>query len=130
MRALKAGDPSPKDSDLGPMAREHLRRDLHEQLGQSVANGATSLCGGSQPGRDGANYSATILGDVAPGQPAFDDELFGLVAVLLRAKDAMRSVKNTRYRLGGGSFPLTPRLRSSRRQGSSILTLSLTKILA
>jgi succinate-semialdehyde dehydrogenase/glutarate-semialdehyde dehydrogenase len=44
------------------------------------------------------------LGDVTLGQPAFDDELFGLVAVLLRAKDAMWSVKDTRYRLGGVHF--------------------------
>jgi succinate-semialdehyde dehydrogenase/glutarate-semialdehyde dehydrogenase len=87
------------------MAREDLRDDLHEQVEQSVAAGATILCGGKVPDRDGFFYPATVLADVAPGQPAYDDELFGPVASLIRAKDAddaIRIANDSRYGLGGG----------------------------
>ncbi|MFX0542294.1 NAD-dependent succinate-semialdehyde dehydrogenase [Roseovarius sp. S4756] len=105
MKALKAGDPTDDASDIGPMAREDLRDDLHEQVEKSVANGATVLCGGQKPEGKGYFYPATVLADVKPGQPAYDDELFGPVASLLRAKDdkdAMRIANDSRYGLGGG----------------------------
>jgi succinate-semialdehyde dehydrogenase/glutarate-semialdehyde dehydrogenase len=44
---------------------------------------------------------------VAPGQPAYDDELFGPVASVIRAKDdedAMRIANDSRFGLGGGIF--------------------------
>ena len=105
MRALTAGDPTAEGTDIGPMAREDLRDDLHEQVESSVANGAKILCGGEKPRGDGYFYPATVLEDVAPGQPAYDDELFGPVAALIRAKDdadAMRIANDSRYGLGGG----------------------------
>ena len=46
-----------------------------------------------------------MLTDVAPGQPAYDDELFGPVASVIKAKDdedAMRIANDSRYGLGGG----------------------------
>ncbi len=105
MAAITAGDPTEDSSDIGPMAREDLRKDLHEQVEQSVANGATILCGGEMPEGDGYYYPATVLADVAPGQPAYEDELFGPVASLIRAKDdrdAMRIANDSRFGLGGG----------------------------
>ncbi len=105
MKALKAGDPSEEESDIGPMAREDLRDDLHEQVRKSVENGAKLLCGGEKPEGDGWFYPATVLDDVKPGQPAYDDELFGPVASLIRAKDdedAMRLANDSRFGLGGG----------------------------
>ncbi len=105
MAALKAGDPTGDDADIGPMAREDLRDALHDQVNDSVKNGATILCGGKLPGGAGYYYPATVLGDVAPGQPAYDGELFGPVASLIRAKDdkdAMRIANDSRYGLGGG----------------------------
>ena len=89
------------------MAREDLRKDLHEQVAKSVEKGASILCGGEIPEGKGFFYPATVLADVAPGQPAYDDELFGPVASLIRAKDsedAMRIANDSRYGLGGGIF--------------------------
>ncbi|GGE37776.1 succinate-semialdehyde dehydrogenase [Marinicauda pacifica] len=107
MRAMKMGDPFDEDSDLGPMARGDLRDTLHEQVTDSVKKGAKILCGGEIPDRTGAYYPATVLVDVAPGQPAHDDELFGPVASIIKAKDdedAMRIANDSRYGLGGGIF--------------------------
>ena len=107
MKALKAGDPTQEGSDIGPMARDDLRETLHEQVEQSVAAGAKILCGGEMPEGDGYFYPATVLDDVTPGMPAYDDELFGPVASLIRAKDAedaMRIANDSQFGLGGGIF--------------------------
>lgn len=107
MSEIKAGDPTKDDSDIGPMAREDLRDELHEQVEESVKKGAKILCGGKKPEGKGFFYPATVLGDLKPGMPAYDDELFGPVASLIKAKDdedAMRIANDSRFGLGGGIF--------------------------
>lgn len=107
MKDIHLGDPMVKDTQLGPMSRSELRDDLHEQVRESVEKGAKILCGGEIPDVQGAWYPATVLVDVEPGQPAYDDELFGPVASVIKAKDdedAMRIANDSRYGLGGGIF--------------------------
>ncbi len=107
MDALKVGDPKNEDTELGPMAREDLRDKIQEQVQESVEKGADVLCGGKIPEGDGYFYPATVLSNVKPGQPAYDDELFGPVASLIKAKDgedAMRIANDSRFGLGGGIF--------------------------
>ena len=107
MTEIELGDPMKDDTELGPMSRTELRDQLHEQVRESLDKGARALCGGEVPDREGAYYPATVLVDVKPGQPAYDDELFGPVASVIRAKDdedAMRIANDSRYGLGGGIF--------------------------
>ena len=107
MKSLEYGDPMDENTKLGPIARKDLREKLHEQVKESVEKGATVLCGGKIPDGKGYYYPATVLGDIKPGQPAYDDELFGPVASLIKAKDdedAMRIANDSRYGLGGGIF--------------------------
>ncbi|CAH8285822.1 succinate-semialdehyde dehydrogenase/glutarate-semialdehyde dehydrogenase [Mariniflexile fucanivorans] len=107
MSDLKLGNPKNDTSELGPMARQDLREKLHEQVTKSVTQGAKILCGGKIPDTDGYFYPATVLEHVEPGQPAYDDELFGPVASLIKAKDeedAMRIANDSRFGLGGGIF--------------------------
>lgn len=107
MSKLKAGDPTDDSNDLGPMARKDLREKLHDQVEESVKNGAEILCGGKLPEGVGFYYPATVLANVKPGQPAYDDELFGPVASLIKAKDdkdAMRIANDSHFGLGGGIF--------------------------
>lgn len=103
----KSGDPMDDASDLGPLARKDLQEKLHEQVEDSVAKGATIAVGGQLPEGKGSFYPATILENVEKGQPAYDDELFGPVASLIRAKDqddALRIANDSRYGLGGAIF--------------------------
>ena len=107
MSNIKAGDPTSDDSDIGPMARKDLREELHEQVEESVKKGAKLLCGGKMPEGEGYYYPATVLDNLEPGQPAYDDELFGPVASLIKAKDAddaMKIANSSRFGLGGGIF--------------------------
>lgn len=107
MKKITFGDPTQKETMMGPMARKDLRDGLHEQVRKSVDNGATCLLGGEIPDGKGCFYPATVLENVAPGQPAYDEELFGPVAALIRVKDAeeaMAVANDSPYGLGGGIF--------------------------
>ncbi|SHJ10580.1 NAD-dependent succinate-semialdehyde dehydrogenase [Aquimarina spongiae] len=107
MKAIRIGDPFSDQSDMGPIAREDLRDKLHDQVVESVSKGAEILCGGKIPEGAGFYYPATVLELVEPGQPAYDDELFGPVASLIKAKDdedAFRIANDSRFGLGGGIF--------------------------
>lgn len=104
---LKVGDPRAEDTDVGPMARKDLRDKLYDQVQESIKKGATCTLGGDMNSDTGYYYPLTILEDVKPGMPAYDDELFGPVASFIRAKDdgdAMRIANDSRYGLGGGIF--------------------------
>ncbi|WP_281991362.1 NAD-dependent succinate-semialdehyde dehydrogenase [Sulfitobacter geojensis] len=107
MSEIQMGDPMEEGTKLGPLSSIEQFETVRDQVKESVANGAKVLCGGEVPDRTGAYYPATVLGDVKPGMPAYDDEIFGPVASVIRAKDdedAMRIANDSRYGLGGGIF--------------------------
>lgn len=107
MSDLTVGDPNEQSTDLGPMAREDLRDELHEQVVESVKAGATVLVGCEIPVKKGFFYPASILENVKPGMPAYDDELFGPVVSLIKVADdeeAINVANDSRYGLGGGIF--------------------------
>ncbi len=107
IRPYSMSDPMQPDCKLGPLARKDLRNRVHTQVTDSIALGADLIMGGSIPERDGWWYPATVLENVHPGMPAFDDEIFGPVVTLIRADDfdhALSLAANTKYGLGGAIF--------------------------
>ncbi|MFN2348119.1 MAG: NAD-dependent succinate-semialdehyde dehydrogenase [Thioalkalivibrio sp.] len=104
VRKLVPGDPEKASTTLGPMARADLRDDLHGQVKQSIAAGAAPLEGCEPVPGKGSWYPASLLDRVAPGMPAYEEELFGPVAAIIRAgdeDDAVRIANDTRFGLGG-----------------------------
>ncbi len=92
---------------LAPMARADLRDRLHHQVRASIDAGATCMHGAHVPEGAGFYYPATVLGGVVPGMPAFDEELFGPVFVLIEAAntdDAIRLANGTPFGLGAAVF--------------------------
>lgn len=107
MSEKKMGDPSDEKNHLGPQASIKLRDELHNQVLRSVELGAEIILGGKIPSIDGAYYPPTILKNVKPGMPAFDEELFGPVAALIKAKDedeAIELANNSIFGLGAAVF--------------------------
>ncbi len=103
MLKVKVGDPMDIATQLGPIAREDLLIELNEQVRISVEKGAKVLCGGSRIAGNGFFYSPTVLANVKPGMPAYDDELFGPVASLIKADDedeAIRIANDSLFGLG------------------------------
>ncbi|MBI3545725.1 MAG: NAD-dependent succinate-semialdehyde dehydrogenase [Gammaproteobacteria bacterium] len=102
-RALKMGNPAHADTELGPLARADLREQLHKQVTDSVAAGAKLILDGGPHAGPGFFYAPSIIDNVQPGMRAYAEELFGPVAIILRAKDeadAIRLANDNRYGLG------------------------------
>jgi succinate-semialdehyde dehydrogenase/glutarate-semialdehyde dehydrogenase len=107
MSKKKMGDPFDEKNDIGPQASIQLRDELHDQVLRSVKQGAELILGGTLPEMDGAYYPPTILRNVKPGITAFDEELFGPVAALIKAKDeadAIQLANKSIFGLGAAVF--------------------------
>lgn len=107
IKRYQMGNPMDKDCNFGPMAREDLREELHQQVQTSVKNGAKLILGGEIPERQGFYYPPTILDQVKPGMLAYEQELFGPVIVFIDAKDetdAIQIANDTSYGLAGAIF--------------------------
>ncbi|MEO0745208.1 MAG: aldehyde dehydrogenase family protein, partial [Pseudomonadota bacterium] len=107
MEAVTLGDPKADETQLGPLSSKAQFDTICEQVAESVKGGAEILCGGDAPDRTGQFYPATVLANCQPGTPAYDDEIFGPVAAIIKATDdddAMRIANDSRYGLGGGIF--------------------------
>jgi succinate-semialdehyde dehydrogenase/glutarate-semialdehyde dehydrogenase len=103
MLQLKMGNPLEENVDYGPMAREDLAEELLDQVKRSVDKHAVIATGGSRPVREGAFFHPTILTNVQPGMPAYDEEMFGPVAAIITVRDeeeAITIANDSRYGLG------------------------------
>ncbi|MBI5436013.1 MAG: NAD-dependent succinate-semialdehyde dehydrogenase [Nitrosomonadales bacterium] len=101
--ALKLGDPMDDATQIGPMARLDLRDSLHHQVTDSIAQGAVAVTGCNPVEREGFFYQPSILDRVTANTRAWHEELFGPVAIVIRAaneEDALRIANETRFGLG------------------------------
>ena len=111
VEALTVGDPESPGTDVGPMARADLVDGVHRQVEVSVAKGARLLTGGRRLEGPGTFYAPTVLTGVAPGQDAYDQEIFGPVATVIVADgddDAARIANDTRFGLGASVWTTDP----------------------
>lgn len=101
---MNYGDPLDEESKMGPLARLDLAEELEAQMEHSIAKGARLLHGGQ---REGACFEATVIENVLPGQPAFDDETFGPLAAITRCDgfdEAIALCAESRFGLGVSIF--------------------------
>lgn len=97
---LKSGDPMEEETKVGTLAREDLADELQKQVQASIKKGAKLILGGKQRG---AYHEPTVLGNVKPGMPAFDEETFGPLAAMIKVKtieEAFVLSEQSRYGLG------------------------------
>lgn len=100
VKAIRQGNPLQDGVTMGPMARLDLAEDLEKQLQKSKERGARPVIGGN---RDGGNFQPTILDNVCPGMPAFDEETFGPLAAVTYVEsetEAVELANRSRYGLG------------------------------
>ncbi len=103
MAALKTGDPLDDSTDVGPLAREDLVKEIDRQVQASVAAGAQLLLGGKRKEGEGCYYLPTVLSAVGPGMTVFTEETFGPVATIIPVKneqEAIRVANESEFGLG------------------------------
>jgi succinate-semialdehyde dehydrogenase/glutarate-semialdehyde dehydrogenase len=104
MKMLKAGDPFLEDTDIGPLASVHQAEIVEEQVKKSIETGAKLIAGGI---REKAFFQPTLLTDVVPGMPVFDEEVFGPVVPITIADntgEAIALANKTNFGLGVSLF--------------------------
>ncbi|MGF1723777.1 NAD-dependent succinate-semialdehyde dehydrogenase [Photobacterium nomapromontoriensis] len=105
LEMLIVGDPNDPVTDVGPIAREDLRANLHRQVMGSIAQGANCLLGGELPEGDGYFYPVTLLTDAHADMCAMQEEVFGPVMVVCPVRDtdeALQVANASEYGLGAG----------------------------
>ena len=77
---LPVGNPATEQCALGPLIVESEAKRIEAIIEDAVAKGATLHVGGKATG---TLFPATVLSGVKPGMRAFDEEIFGPVAVIV-----------------------------------------------
>ncbi|APZ92274.1 NAD-dependent succinate-semialdehyde dehydrogenase [Fuerstiella marisgermanici] len=104
---MKLGDPIDEDTEVGPLSTESAADNLDKQVQSAINAGATVVLGGDRPDCKGAFFNPTILTDVTPDMPTYDQELFGPVATVYVVKDEAAAIKlanDSSYGLGGSVY--------------------------
>ena len=107
MQALKVGDPMNSDTDIGPLATPQILDDLEDQVKRAVAESAKVLTGGCRLNQSGNYYQPTVITNITRDSPIYNEELFGPVAMLFKAKDiseAIRLANDTSFGLGASAW--------------------------
>jgi len=88
---------------------------------ESVKGGGALVVGGVIPDSPGAYYPPTIIANVHPGVPVFDEETFGPVAAITRVKDEAEAIElANRTRFGLGASVWSTNVDRARRVASQI----------
>jgi len=103
-KALKVGDQSEEDTDVGPLINESASKQVEALINGAVEAGAKIRAGGH---RKGCFIEPTVLTDVPPEVELFREETFGPVAPLVAFKDldeAVDMANNSSYGLQAAIF--------------------------
>lgn len=106
---LHPGDPMDPSTTFAPMHDQASVEDLHKQVEKAVAAGAKveDLALDAPIPEQGAFFAPQLLTDIAPENPATQEEFFGPVGQLYRVKDEEEAIKVANaspFGLGGSVF--------------------------
>ena len=89
-KGIRVGDPRDPATVVGPLIRPQQCQFIRGQIDDAVAKGARLLAGGTY---EGAFFQPTVLADVTPAMAIYDEESFGPVTSLIRARDAEHALQ-------------------------------------
>jgi succinate-semialdehyde dehydrogenase/glutarate-semialdehyde dehydrogenase len=106
-KKLTVGDPSRRDTDLGPLTTRGQRDIVIEHVADAVARGARVLTGGEVPEGPGYFYPPTVLVDVTDEMEMMQEETFGPTMPIQRVRDldeAVEKANSSRFGLTASGF--------------------------
>jgi len=107
IRALVVGDPMDARTNVGPLATEKIRDDLHSQVTRATKEGASLLVGGTPRAGTGFFYEPTVMRDDTRRTAVFREETFGPLAVITSVRDtsdAIAAANDSRFGLGAAAW--------------------------
>jgi 1-pyrroline-5-carboxylate dehydrogenase len=103
---IAVGDPSDPKNYMGPVVNENALRSISAYIEKGMKEGRL-VAGGKRVGEKGYFLEPTVIADVAPDATIAQEEIFGPVLAVIRAKDfedAMRIANNTEFGLTGSLY--------------------------
>ncbi|MGE9831930.1 NAD-dependent succinate-semialdehyde dehydrogenase [Ligilactobacillus salivarius] len=105
--AVRMGDPTDRTTTLAPLNSKSAKEKLEKQVELAVKNGAKVYYGNEKVDLPGQFFMPTILTDITPDNPIFDQEMFGPVASVYKVnseEEAIALANNSSYGLGNAVF--------------------------
>ncbi len=107
VKKISVGDPSQPATYMGPVINESAMRTILSYIEKGQADGGRLLHGGKRMGTDGYFVEPTVIGDVSPSATIAQEEIFGPVLALIKARDydeALAIANNTEFGLTGAVY--------------------------
>jgi 1-pyrroline-5-carboxylate dehydrogenase len=108
---LVMGDPADKDAAVGPVSSERSFKKILDYIEVGKGEGKLVTGGGKAEGKNGYFIKPTIIADISPESRIAQEEIFGPVLGVMKAKDfddALRIANNTKFGLTGSIFTKNP----------------------
>jgi 1-pyrroline-5-carboxylate dehydrogenase len=109
-KALRVADPREAATDVGPVVSERAMKKILEYIEVGKKEGRL-VAGGERTGDGGYFVAPTVLADVDPRARIAQEEIFGPVLAVMKAKnldDALRIANDTEFGLTGAIYSRNP----------------------
>jgi 1-pyrroline-5-carboxylate dehydrogenase len=106
-KKLRMGDPTLYESAVGPVVNEKAMKSIHKYIEKGTSEGGRLVAGGNVDAKDGFFIEPTVIADVDPKATIAQEEIFGPVLAVIKAKDfddALRIANDTEFGLTGAVF--------------------------
>jgi 1-pyrroline-5-carboxylate dehydrogenase len=103
---IAVGDPADPANYMGPVVNEGAMRSIEGYIEKGRSEGRL-IAGGKRVGDRGYFLEPTVIADVAPDATIAQEEIFGPVLAVIKAKDfddAMKIANNTEFGLTGSVY--------------------------
>ncbi len=103
---ITVGDPSDRKNYMGPVVNENALKSISAYIEKGLREGRL-IAGGKRVGEKGYFLEPTVIADVAPDATIAQEEIFGPVLAIIKAKDfddAMQIANNTEFGLTGSLY--------------------------
>jgi 1-pyrroline-5-carboxylate dehydrogenase len=103
---ISVGDPSEQKNYMGPVVNESAMKSISRYVEKGKSEGRL-IAGGGRVGSEGYFLEPTVIADVAPDATIAQEEIFGPVLAVIKAKDfdeAMSIANNTEFGLTGSLY--------------------------
>lgn len=104
---IKAGDPNDVATNMSAVINEKAFKTINEYIEKGQSEGGRVLSGGGSDGEQGFFIEPTIIADVKPGATIEQEEIFGPVLAVIKARDyddALQIANDTQYGLTGAVY--------------------------
>ncbi|HEV7763879.1 MAG TPA: L-glutamate gamma-semialdehyde dehydrogenase [Thermoanaerobaculia bacterium] len=106
-KKLRIGDPSVIENVIGPVVNEKAMKNIRSYIEKGTSEGGRLVAGGNAGPDAGFFVEPTVIADVAPDATIAQEEIFGPVLAIIKAKDyddALRIANDTEFGLTGAVF--------------------------